>query len=195
MTNLNLKKPRGTSWTIGGSEGLTRSDLPDPLEGATDSERRHFLASYHGKPIVDILRSLRKAESNAEHWHATNERLLKRLSDLGADQDQQDSAVPPSGWDLPKPAVELLECADRNGWLSLTQWNDNSRGEPFVRITLKREVVGERWVFDHLTWVASGKGASMALRGRGLQSTPECPAWHDAPSLKKIRELIEANPA
>jgi hypothetical protein len=103
--------------------------------------------------------------------------------------------VVPDGCSMPKAAAELLACAEEHGWVSLTTWFVRD-GAPTVTVQLAHKTAdGRAWKFSHLMWGAPSIGASMSLSGRGLQSTPEHQAWHDASSLKRIRELIAANPA
>lgn len=103
--------------------------------------------------------------------------------------------IVPDGCSMPKAAAELLACAEEHGWVSLTTWFVRD-GAPAVTVQLAHKAAdGRAWNFSHLMWGAPSVGESMSLSSRGLQSTPEHQGWHDAPSLKRIRELIAANPA
>lgn len=165
--------------------------FPDPLEGADPAERQWFIATYGPLTMLEMCRRLRMAEWNAQQRQESLDRAEAEIRELRRSAVPEDRTAPPVGWELPKPAVELLECAERNGWVSATGWGERSNGDPMVRIQL----VHGAYRFDHLTWVASGSGTSMKRLGRGLQSTPVFPAWHDAPSVKAIRDVIAANPA
>ncbi|MFJ4678992.1 hypothetical protein [Kitasatospora sp. NPDC088783] len=200
MNPLNLLKPRAGGSLRIGPEGTTRHELPDPLEGASEEERTFFLTHFHGQPLLEVLRRLRTAQWNADMWKKTAESAQKQLRESEAELREAlappDRSVPPDGWKLPEAAAALLECAQDHGWTTSTAWGRRSDGDPTLTVQLLyRRTPKEVWKFDHLTWTAFGTGTSMRRLGSGLASTPRHPRWHDAPSLKRIREIIETNTA
>ncbi|MGW7001360.1 hypothetical protein ACWGCW_00685 [Streptomyces sp. NPDC054933] len=193
MPKLTPTRGGGFRLTPTGDGDYTSEPItyPDPLEGASAEERAFFITDYGPISMLEMCRRLRQAEWNAQQWQESLDRAKAEIRELRRQAVPEDRSAPPAGWELPKPAVDLLECVERHGWVSATAWGERSNGDPMVRIQLAHG----GWRFDHLTWVASGSGTSMKRLGRGLQSTPEFPAWHDAPSVKAIRAVIEANPA
>lgn len=113
-------------------------------------------------------------------------------------------ATPPAGYQLPKPAADLVAHAEAHGWLALVQWTPPCwHSEPHVEVQVGRKLTADEaaehrsdtFVYQ-LTW-HSRDCAPGGLRrfGRILARTPDRPGWHDAPSIKAIRAAIEASPA
>lgn len=113
-------------------------------------------------------------------------------------------AIPPTGYELPKMAADLVAHAEAHGWLSMVQWTPpNYVDDPFVTVQVGRRVaeadghlgLGNCWKYQ-LTWssrdCAPGK---VRLWRKGLAETPANPGTHDAPSVKAIRAVIEQHPA
>lgn len=112
-------------------------------------------------------------------------------------------AQPPAGYELPRIATDLMAHAEAHGWTAGVQWTQPSySGEPFAVVEVGRKLDGlerdqhrgDRWRY-RLTWhsrdCVPGK---VKLFRSGLARTPGNPADHDAPSVKTIRAVIEANP-
>jgi hypothetical protein len=114
------------------------------------------------------------------------------------------AAIPPDGYELPRIAADLMAHAVAHGWLAAAAWTaPDYAGEPFVRVKVGRMLTelerdqhrGDRWHYS-LTWHSRGcTPGKVRLFGSGLATTPDSPAHHDAPSIKGIRAVIEANPA
>jgi hypothetical protein len=172
---------------------MTFTDL---LADCSPTERAYFEQHYMSLLTVEVFRRLRVAEWNADCRKEDIIKLKARIKQLEAELRPPDTSTPPDGYDLPKAAADLLACADEHGWLSLTAWGERSNGDPLVTIQLLHKAVGGRvWKVDHISWIRSGAGTSMKRFGTGRIQTPEYRAWHDAPSLKCLCELIAANPA
>jgi hypothetical protein len=113
-------------------------------------------------------------------------------------------AAPPAGYELPKAATDLLAFAEAHGWMAQAQWTSPEYdGEPYVSVQVARRVTeaerdqyrGDRWSYQ-LTWHSRDCAAGKVRRfGSGTAITPGSPSTHDAPSVKAIRAVIEANPA
>ncbi|MFI0718887.1 hypothetical protein [Streptomyces sp. NPDC021224] len=110
---------------------------------------------------------------------------------------------PPAGYELPRIATDLMAHAKAHGWQASLRWTPPGySGEPFMTVEVGRKLAGlernqhrgDRWHYQ-LTWhsrdCVPGK---VKLFRAGLASTPDNPADHDAPSIKAIRAIIEANP-
>lgn len=111
--------------------------------------------------------------------------------------------TPPTGYTLPAIAVNLISHATAHGWLTGVQWQTSSSDEPYVTVHVGRKLVageldyhrGDNWYYQ-LTWhsrdCAPGR---VRLFRAGLARTPLHPQWHDAPSVKGVRTVIETHPA
>lgn len=198
MPKLTPDRGGGYRLTPDGKGDYTseRITFPDPLEGADDEERRFFIDRYGPLSMLEMCQRLRVAEWNAEERRQALKGAEAEIRKLRRDAAPPDRSTPPAGWELPKAAADLLACAERNGWMSITAWGERPGGDVMVTIQLAHgRRIGEAWRFEHLTWYASGVGTSMHRGGRGLQSTPDAPAWHDAPSISRICAVIDAHPA
>jgi hypothetical protein len=78
MVNLRQPSAGGRVCLVPTTDGdytAKRLPLEDPLEGATESERKFYLAHYDGIPLAELLRRLRAAEWSAAHYKAEYEGL------------------------------------------------------------------------------------------------------------------------
>jgi hypothetical protein len=103
-------------------------------------------------------------------------------------------ATAPAGYDLPRQATELIELAGQHGWISMIQWTPPGwDGDPFVEVHVGRRGGSAGNYYYKITWhsrdCAPGK---LRLRSK-IAQVPGRQAWHDAPSLKAIRDVIAAN--
>lgn len=116
------------------------------------------------------------------------------------------AATPPEGYAVPKIVTDLADYAKVHGWATAVQWyapEPADDGEPFVTVQVARKAVesdytgflrGPYWLYQ-LTWHSRGCEPGRVRKfGTGLAQTPNHPQWHDAPSVKRIREVIAANP-
>lgn len=94
----------------------------------------------------------------------------------------------PEGFTVPWGAADLLNFAEERGWKTVKAWTVDRDDETsaLLRIILRN---GE-WIFK-FTWSAD-KGGGGRMFGRGLAQAPGR-YWHDAPSLKAVKEIIEEN--
>lgn len=117
----------------------------------------------------------------------------------------------PAGYTLPKAAADLIEHARENGWLARATWvHGDDIAEPFVGVYVGRllldgeepvdasdpyaPVRGDRWAY-RVTWHSrDAKPGRVKLFRKSLAITPWCPARHDGPSVKGIRDVISRHP-
>lgn len=114
-------------------------------------------------------------------------------------------AVPPVGYTLPKAAADLIPYARAHGWEGRAQWTPPGAVPVWVTVHIGRIRTateqaalhlgtGDRWYY-RLTWHSRDCPPGRVRRfGQGLAETPDRPATHDAPSLRRIRETITAHP-
>ncbi|MGW0312072.1 hypothetical protein [Streptomyces flavidovirens] len=110
------------------------------------------------------------------------------------------AAIPPQGYALPKAIEDLVAHAETHGWVSLIQWPaPGDEGKPFVTVQVGRKTTdaesrGDAWHYQ-LTWHSRDCAPGKVKRfGSGLAKTPDAPQWHNAPSMKAIRAVIEQHP-
>ncbi|WP_030777183.1 hypothetical protein [Streptomyces sp. NRRL S-920] len=167
----------------------------------TPDETQAF-AKYADLSPLEILRRLRTAEWNAEargrerdQWRVAAQRLQGEV----AAAERKLAAYPPGGYELPKVVADLLAHAAACGWKTAVAWTLHDDGGAYVDVRLGRladpaeaRFTGARWEYQ-MTWALPAPGANGARVRTGLAKTPDSAQWRDAPSLKKIREVIAAN--
>ncbi|AZM51830.1 hypothetical protein DMA15_03865 [Streptomyces sp. WAC 01529] len=168
----------------------------------TADETKAF-AKYADLSPLEILRRLRVAEWNADvcqrerdRWRVETQRLQGEL----AAAERKLAAYPPDGYELPKVVADLLAHTTAHGWKTAVAWTLRVEGGAYVDVRLGRladpaeaRFPGARWEYQ-MTWGFPGPGARGARVRTSLAKTPDSAQWRDAPSLKKIREVIAANP-
>jgi hypothetical protein len=94
--------------------------------------------------------------------------------------------VPEKFRTLPAAAQSLLDLATSKGWLTACVYDSDSGGSPFVQVALHHPETHEQFT---MTWHTRATGTyrlfSKLWRQRGRAVVV------DAPSIKKIRELVE----
>ncbi|MFK4187263.1 hypothetical protein ACI2L4_25115 [Streptomyces sparsogenes] len=143
--------------------------------------------------LYDELQTLRRIEpaqrtkEHSDRYKAVSAELLAIL------------AIAPEGYTLPKAAADLIAHAEAHGWKTMVQWTHPGwEEEKYVMVRVGREVDeaereqfrGDGW-FYKLTWHSRGCAPGrLRLFGSGLAETPDNPATHDAPSVRRIRAII-----
>ncbi len=142
-----------------------------------------------------IVAAARKTGDASPEQKQRHREIQRRLAEI--------VAVPPEGYALPKIAADLTEFATERGWKTLVQWTEPGySGEPSVTVEVgrkltPREAAQHRTDTFHfkLTWHSRDCEPGRVKKfGSGLAKTPDRPQWHDAPSVRKIRETIAAHP-
>lgn len=175
------------SWCVGQREESAPVVEAQPAETLSRRYNRLDMELYTLRRIVPEERT---SEQKAQ--------MLKLHAEL-----REILATPPAGYSLPKAAADLMAFAEAHGWLSMAQWTSPDYiGDPYVKVQVGRHLTdeereqyrGTRWLFE-LTWSSRDCAPGKVRRWRaGLAWTPDNPAAHDSPSVKKIRETIAAHP-
>lgn len=93
----------------------------------------------------------------------------------------------PDGYKFPVAAVDLLEFAKSHGWKTDHAWDVRDH-YGMQDAMLNIVIASGEWVFQ-LSWICDPGGTGRMFRS-GLARSPGRD-WYDAPSLKKIKEIIE----
>jgi len=185
--------------TIGGDGTVTnRETFTDkPLTREEQDAVAWFTALSPNEQLREVRRlkwNMNAARQDRDEWKRIAQRQRGELATL----ERKLAAYPPEGYTLPATAADLLALAKTAGWTTAVQWTrladlhedgieaDGATVEIGLRHGLWRYRL--RWHCDY-----QGPGARMT-RG-GLAQTPDYRAWHDAPSVKKIRQVIENHPS
>lgn len=177
-----------------GTYASTPITPPDPLEGAHNEERKFFIEQYGPLTMLEMCQRLRIAEWNA----AQRERQIKQQKETLRQTEQRLTkamariqASPPDGYTMPTAAAQLVERAEASGWTTAVRWTPpDYDGEPHVKVA----VAQGGWRYE-VTWHSRGCQPGRVRLFSSLAWTPERPAAHDAPSIKGICAVINANPA
>ncbi|OEV13624.1 hypothetical protein [Streptomyces nanshensis] len=184
---------------IGPDGSVERVEFRDrPL----NADEKRVFAKYRDLSPVEILRRLRTAEWNAAVAHQERDQwktIAQRTQNELAVAERKLAALTPEGWEVPKTVADLVAHAEAHGWRSSLAWNPRAGGEEMaLAVLVGRDLTpedeparGTKWCY-RLTWNCVPGSARRA--GTGVAQTPHRPQWHDAPSVRKIREVIHAHP-
>lgn len=180
----------------GVSKRVTFRDRPQ-----TANEKTAF-AKYAELSPLEILRRLHAAEFNAsvrEEERDQWKRAAREADTKLAAAERKLATYPPDGYAVPKVVADLLTHAEAHGWRYVLSWSSPEGDGARLAMEIGRDTVpadgptrGTKWRYQ-LAWGLPEPGLASRIRA-GLAKTPDRPQWHDAPSLKKIREVIAANP-
>lgn len=100
--------------------------------------------------------------------------------------------------ELPGAAKFMIETAADAGWLHVINWDADTAGHEFVSVEIGRSTP---LYIMRITWHSRPTGGrTLRLFSKIWRHVPAEPGspggfwWVDAPSLKKLREVIMANP-
>lgn len=135
------------------------------------------------------VREARRLKWNADQREQTIIALKKVMAEQDAEILRLRIALAkhtPEGYKMPPIVTDLLRHARGWGWQAAHAWGEPEQGMAGleVRITKGLYEFRIRWTCDHADL---GGGARKARNG--LARAPRRD-WHDAPSLKKIRQII-----
>lgn len=204
MISKDYKGPVSGRITIGGGDNpeITRESFTQAQDPVLTSDERNATEWFRKLPPNEQYREVRRLKFNADSRAADIEayrRTLKR-QDIEIEKLKADLASRrPDGFELPRAADEIFTLAKIYGWKAVKGWypvtSDDVDGE---RITDSRwfrfeiAFAKDGYTFK-LAWAVpmDGHGRGSMIR-RGLARTPRRD-WHDAPSLKKIKDIIRGS--
>ncbi|MFD4830173.1 hypothetical protein ACFWPV_10005 [Streptomyces uncialis] len=111
--------------------------------------------------------------------------------------------TPPTGYQMPQIVADLIAHAEAHGWATAVQWRTACDDAPYVIVDIARRRTPQEAAehranpfYYSLTWHSRGCAPGRLRRfGAGIARTPERRRYHDAPSVRAIREVITANSA
>jgi hypothetical protein len=165
-------------------EPLTRDELAatrdfralSPHEQIREVRRLKWNAEERARQVQELLDA--QARMTRELYQAHRELATRR----------------PDGYEIPRAAADLMAHALEYGWGVAKEWSEGqtdlgSNTEPWYRLAVEiRDMDGTSF---KLTWSVPlhGEGAGRMVR-RGLYRRLGS-GWQDAPSLTKIKKIIE----
>jgi hypothetical protein len=136
-------------------------------------------------------REVRRLRWNLDVARNDREALKRTVAEQASELDalrRKLATFTPEGFTLPAAAGDLLTLAGEHGWRSGRAWTVDDDGQS---ARLKVALTDGRTAFQ-LTWSCDLAGGGRMVRS-GL-AREQGRGWHDAPSLKKIREMIASAP-
>lgn len=175
---------------IGGGQKPVVERFTDPPLTREESDA---VAWFRALSPHEQLREVRRMKWNLDEavrtrdvWRNVAGRHDQEIARLEAERD----ARRPDGYELPRAAGELLSLARRQGWGTARRWTLSEDG-----LAARLEIgISRKGHAFKLGWVVPVDGNGRGSRDRaGLACSPGRD-WQDAPSLKKIRLLLMADP-
>lgn len=146
---------------------------------------------FHDLSPNEQYREVRRMKWNLEQARSDLEALNQTVREQRAELARvraQLATHTPHGYVMPKPAADLLELAEANGWKTGRAWKLEDDGlSAALRVGIRRGGTD----FE-LRWVCEPGGRGRMPRP-GLARAPRR-GWYDAPSLVKIREIVVSDP-
>lgn len=184
--------------TIGGDGEITkRETFTDP---PLTRDERDAVAWFTELSPNEQLRQVRimkwnldEAQKGREQWKGIAEGYRRDL----AAAERKLAMYPPEGYALPGIVSDLLGLAKAAGWRTGIAWTHlvdlGGEHSPADGATVEIVLGHGLWLY-RLRWHCDPDGGARMTRG-GLAQTPDHRAWHDAPSVKKIRQVIADHPS
>lgn len=178
--------------TISGDGEVTREQFHDrPLSADELRGAAEFLAMSPNEQAREYRR-LKWNEDvyrrEAEAWKRTAREQDKKILQLRFRLAQ----YAPDGYTLPPAAADLVAHAKDHGWATRCLWSVPENEDDHRGVSVEVSVGTDTgWLFK-INWGCETNGTGCRTRA-GLARAPRRD-WYDAPSLKKIKETITANP-
>jgi hypothetical protein len=176
-----------------GPDGMTEhrsfTQKEDPV---LTKDENAAVAWFRALPPNKQLREVQRLKWNLDHWSKEAEAWKKSSQRLQVELDQLKAKLAtftPDGFTFPPAAKDLLDHATAHGWKTGRSWHVDKE-DPTVA-SLRLAIAHDGWIFDHLGWTC-GQDGSGRMTSRGIVREPHRD-WYDAPSLKKIKQIITDN--
>lgn len=185
MTLNGYDGPTSGRITVGGGKGPEIERFFDP---PLNRDERNALADWLALSPNAQAREVRVLRWNLAEMTSQRDALRNTVRE----QDRELLALraelathTPEGFQLPPAAADLLAHATAHGWQTAKAW---IKSEDPEAARLEVAVRHGRYMFQ-LIWSCQLGGGGHMIR-RGLARAP-MRDWHDAPSLIKIKKIIE----
>lgn len=182
------KIPTGGRVVIGpDGAGEWKHFYDDPLtkeEQAATAWFRDLSPNEQYREVRRLKWNLDVAQTDRDTWKRIAEEQRAELAAL----QRKLATFTPEGYVVPPAAADLLALAFQHGWKSGRAWTVADDGAS-ARLEI---VITNGWYDFQLSWSCDKGGGGRMVRS-GLAREQNRP-WTDAPSLKKIREVITRVP-
>lgn len=185
--------------TVGGDGTVTNRErfTDKPLTKDENDAVAWFTALSPNEQLREVRRlkwNVDEARKDRDGWKRTALRQREDLIKL----ERKLASYPPEGYTVPAVVADLLALAKAAGWSTAVQWTRlaelHEDGVEADGATIEVGLWHGLWKY-RLRWHCDFQGPGARMTRGALAQTPEHRAWHDAPSLRKIREVIGSHPA
>jgi hypothetical protein len=201
MISKDYKGPVSGRITIGGGDNpeIKRESFTQAQDPVLSKDERRATEWFRALPPNEQYREVRRLKWNAdarakaiEADHTIivnqNEEIVQLRRELAGRR--------PDGFEIPMSASVLLDHAKAHGWRTGKAWSPvtfyddegHEQTDP-DEYRLQIGLAGHGWEFK-LIWSCQPGGRGHVVMGHSLARGPYR-AWHDAPSLTKIKKIIE----
>ncbi len=153
-------------------------------------EEQAATAWFHDLSPNEQYREVRRLKWNLDVARAGRDALKKTVEEQAAELDalrRKLATFTPEGFTVPPAAADLLALAFQHGWRSGRAWTVDDDGQ-----SARLEIVLTDGRRDfQLAWSCDLSGGGRRIRA-GL-ARERGRDWHDAPSVRKIREVIRVS--
>lgn len=185
----NYTGPTSGRITIGSEGIISRETFTRETDPPLTKDERAATEWFEALGPNEQRREVRRLKWNeavqraeAETW----KRVAAESNDKIVELEHKLAQITPEGYKIPKAAADLLSFAKVSGWQTGRAWaeHDDMDG-PWYRLAIR---VQGSWTFD-LAWAVFPDGSGHMIRS-GL-AREGMGQWRDAPSLVKIKKIIE----
>lgn len=200
MISKDYKGPVSGRITIGGGDNpeVTRESFTQAQDPILTKDECKATEWFRALPPNEQYREVRRLKWNADERarviEADHRVIVEQNAEIVALRRQLADRRP-DGFEIPLSAGTLLDHAKAHGWRTGKAWlpvmytDETGRYvEDPGAFTLDIQIAGHGWEFK-LKWACEPGGTGRLTR-YGLAKGPRR-AWHDAPSLVKIKKIIE----
>lgn len=186
--------------TIGGGDNpeVTRESFTQAQDPILTKDERKATEWFRALPPNEQYREVRRLKWNADERARTIEadtRVINSQREEIMKLERELANRRPDGFEVPLAAGLLLAHAEQHGWRTAKGWypvtyyddEGHPQNDPDA-YRLDIQIAGHGWEFK-LKWACEPGGTGRLTR-YGLARGPRR-AWHDAPSLTKIKRIIE----
>lgn len=200
MISKDYKGPVSGRITIGGGADpeVKRESFTQAQDPVLTKDERNATEWFRELPPNEQYREVRRLKWNADErarMVAADAEIIRRMRQEINILERKLANRRPDGFEIPLSAGILLAHAELHGWKTGKAWHEvtyyDDQGSPQTdpnAYRLEIGLAGHGWEFK-LSWLCEPAGRGHLTRS-GLARGPRH-GWRDAPSLTKIKQIIE----